>query len=766
MKNISLCGRNLTILSLSVSVFAHGAVPIISAFTPVSATNGTPITIVGKDFNATAASNIVYFGAVRAIVSAGSTTNLTVKVPVGATFSPISVTAGGLTAWSKMPFLPRFAGAGSGINATNFGPRQDLPTLNGPNQVVIADIDGDGKPDLIVVNNYNNAISIYRNISTNGTLGITSFAPAVVLPTTSGNYSPFGIAVADLDGDGKLDIVVSEYGDDLVSVFKNNCTPGNLTSNLFGPRLDFPTGSQPQRMAAADLDGDGKPDLIVANAGDGTISILQNTSAGGSINFAPKVDITTGGGCDGVAVGDLNSDGKPDIVAINSDGTLSVLQNIMSTPGIISTSSFAPQISLPIPSGGEGLAIVDIDGDGRPDLALSTYLPQTFSIIQNLFNGGNLTANSFAQRIDYSLDGRGHTISVGDLDGDGKPDLVVDTELNSTISIFHNESSPGNLTGSSMSGPIELATGWNAWGSAIGDLVGDGRPDIVFANTYDDNVSIYQNLAPFGMAAPFIDTQPSSLVAIEGGSAIFSVVAGGSGPFSYQWKFNQANIAAATNATLFLNDIHPYQAGNYSVAVANAYGKTISSNAVLTVVTQTELVYNYFGAEKITTAGSETTCNYSGQMFLIPDDTNGAFVGWAKMKGKKVCWIQPFSDYLLFSIRGAGHTYTLLGKAGEKIDASGRPQIWSYLHKGQNADLHVGNGKSLSFPETFLFQSTDIHPDPDTGNTVMQEAWSTYAFGAAATQSANNSGLTLTDLINLLVASLQRQGYHSLSDIP
>jgi hypothetical protein len=753
--------RYLTILAFAFCFASRGEVPIITTFTPASGTNETAVTIFGTDFNPTAASNIVYFGAVRASVCSSSTNTLTVKVPAGSTYAPITVTAGGLTAWSKTPFMPRFVGAGAGISATNFGPRQDLPTLNGPNQSVIADLDGDGKPDLIVVDDYNNAISIYRNISTNGTLSVASFAPAVVLPTTSGNYSPFGIAVADLDGDGKLDIIVSEYGDNLVSVFKNNCTAGNITSNLFGPRLDFPTGSQPQRMGAGDLDGDGKPDLIVANAGDGTISILQNISQGGSINFAPKVDIATGGGCDGVAVGDLNNDGKPDVVAINSDGTLSVLQNMITAPGAITASSFAPQISLSIPSGGIGLAIVDIDGDGRPDLAVSSYLPQTFSIIQNLFNGGNMTANSFAQRIDYSLDGRGHTISVGDLDGDGKPDLVVDTELNSTISIFRNESRPGPLTSSSLSGPIELATGWNSWGAAIGDLVGDGRPDIVFANTYDNNISIYQNLVPFGMAAPFVSTQPSSTSAIEGGSASFSVTAGGSGPFSYQWKFNQANIAGATNVTLILNDIHPYQAGKYSVVVANAYGKTISSNAVLTVVAQTELVYDYFGTEKITTAGSETTCDYSGQMFFIPDNTNGVFVGWAKVKGKKVYWVQPFSDYLLFSIRGAGRTYTLLGKAGEKIDAASRPQIWSYLHKGQNANLHVGNGRTLSFPDIFLFQSTDIHPDPDTGIAVMQEAWSTYTFVAAATQSANNRGLTLADLVNLLVASLQKQGYHS-----
>lgn len=751
---------------------AHGGVPIISTFSPVSGTNGTIVTIVGTSFNPTvvvtnfnamSAPNIVYFGAVQANVLSGSSTTLKVRVPAGATYAPISVTAGGLTASSSQPFLPTFIGTGSGISVTNFGPRQDIPTLSGPNQTVIADIDGDGKPDLIVVDDYNHAISIYRNISTNGILTTASFAPPVVLPATSGTYSPFGIALADLTGDGKLDIVVTEYGDNLVSVYKNNCTPGNIATNLFGPRLDFPTGSGPQRMAAADLDGDGKPDLIVANTGSGTVSILQNISEGGTINFAPKVDLAAGAGCDDVAVGDLNGDGKPDIAAINTDGTLSVLQNVVAAPGTITTNSFAPQISLPISPGGVGVALVDIDGDGRLDLAVTAYLPQLFSIIQNFSDGGDLTTNSFGQRIDYPLDGRGHTISVGDLDGDGKPDLVVDTELNSTISIFHNQSTGGILTNDSLSGPIELATGWNAWGSSVGDLVGDGRPDIVFANTYDGDISIYQNLVPFGHAAPLITTQPESQVVTEGGSASFSVTVDGSGPFAYQWRFDHEKIPGATNAELTLTDIHPYQAGNYSVVVANAYGKTASSNAVLTVLAETELVYAYSGSEKTTTAGSESTYDYSGKMFFIPGNTNGVFVGWATIKGKREYWVQPFSDYLMISIPGAGHnTYTVLGKAGEGVDANGHPQIWSYLHKGRNAHLNTGNGNFISFPEIFSFQSTDIRTDPDTGNAVMQEASSTYFFAADATQSVNRNGQTLADLVNALTAWLQRQGYQSL----
>ncbi len=744
------------------ALLAHAGVPAIFSFSPASGTNGTIVNISGTNFSTTAASNIVYFGAVRATVSSASPTYLTATVPAGATYAPITVTANGLTAWANSSFLPTFVGVGSGISAVNFGPRQDLPTLNGPNQTVIADLDGDGKPDLIVLDDYNNAISIYQNIGTNGILSAGSFAPPVILPTTSGNYSPYGIAVADLTGDGKLDIIVTENGDNLISVYKNNCTPGSITTNSFAPRVDFSTGSQPQRIAVGDLDGDGKPDVVVANTGDGTISILQNNSVGGTIGFAPRVDIATGGGCDAVAVGDLNGDGKPDIVAVNTDGTLSVLQNIIQSPSAITVNSFASPVTLSIPSGGVDAAIVDIDGDGRPDLAVTTYLPQTFSVFQNLNTGGDLTTNSFGPRIDYSLDGRGHTIAAGDLSGDGKPDLVFDAELNSFIGIFDNQSTPGILTNSSLVGPVELATGWNAWGVSVGDLDGDGRPDIIFANSYDNTISIYQNQTPFGISPPYITIQPGSQTVVEGTNVTLCVTVGGTAPLGYQWKFNNANIPAATNAMLRLTDIHPYQAGNYSVVVTNVYGSVTSSNAVLTVIVQNELVYNYSGTEKITTTGNESAYTYSGDMFFVPDNTNGVFVGWAKIGGKKQYWVQPFSDYLMIPISGgAGHTYTILGKAGETIDGNGRPQIWSFLHKGRNATLIIGTRKSILFPNSFTFESTDVYPDPVTGYTVMLEGSSTYNFAPQATQSANNGGQTLADLVNASVASLNRQGYQS-----
>src|SRR5208282_2392688 len=100
-------------------------------------------------------------------------------VPVGATYAPITETVNGLTAYADTPFLPTFLSGGT-LGSSSFGPQLNLGAGNGPSREVIGDLDGDGKPDVVVANVYDGSIWIYRNISTNGTLAAASFAPPVI----------------------------------------------------------------------------------------------------------------------------------------------------------------------------------------------------------------------------------------------------------------------------------------------------------------------------------------------------------------------------------------------------------------------------------------------------------------------------------------------------------------------------------------------------------------------------------------------------------
>ena len=566
--------------------------------------------ISGLCFDPTPGNNIVYFGAVQAAVTAACATNLVVTEPVSATYAPITVTVNGLTAYANQPFIPTFFGDGSGISASSFAPQLVLPVATGPtgpNCVVIADLDGDGKPDLAVINSGNDTISIYRNISTNGSLTASSFAPPVVWPIGAG-YG-WQIVAADLTGDGKLDLVFLYIESNMVGVLKNLCVPGSVTTKSFGPLVNFSVGSNPRGLAVRDLDGDGKPEIVTASYDNNTVCVLRNIGSNGTIttnSFAAPVYFPVGPGPGSLAIADLDGDGKPDIVTVNSlpwslDGSasVSVLRNISTVENI----AFASTVNLPGVPTSCHVEIGDVDGDGKLDLVVSSGVyGQAVSVYRNVSTPGSITTNSFAIHVDFAVDGWASDVAIGDLDGDGKPDLAVATQLPDNFFIFKNVSTPGSFTTNSFAPRVDLAAGYNPNGIAIGDLDGDGQPDIVFANTYDNTISIYQNQVPFG-GPPVITSQPANQTVCVGGTASFSVTATGTPPLNYQWNFNGTNLAGATDATLTLTNVQLSQVGCYAVLVTNVYASILSSNAMLNL---------YYPFSYTTNAGAITITGYTG----------------------------------------------------------------------------------------------------------------------------------------------------------
>ncbi len=483
-------------------------VPAIANFVPTSATNGAVLTITGTNFNPLAASNIVYFGATKANVLSASSSSLTVTVPSGATFAPLTVTVGGLTAYSGKIFEPTFIGNGSNLTTSSFAPSFNLSAGNGPIATVIADFDGDGKPDLVWANYYDSTLSLQRNISTNGApLGAGSFGPRINLtfPTNGIGGGAYRMCAADLDGDGKLDLIAGELGGNRVSVFHNVATPGSLTTNSFEKPFALIGGGDCHSVAAADLDGDGRVDIVAGNYDGKSVSIFKNLGPAGGLtasSFAAPVTIASPGGPYDVALADLDGDGRLDIITSGTDiNAVSVYQN-QTTPGVITSNSFPSHFELGAGSGTQSTTVADLDGDGKLDLVVASVQGGTASVFRNVSTGGTLSTNSFAARIDFGTPGWAHVTCAGDFNGDTKPDLTVVGELPSYMAIFQNTSAPGNFTVNSFAPRVDFGSGWNAWGVAAGDLDGDGRPDVVFANQYDATIQIYQNQTPFGSASP------------------------------------------------------------------------------------------------------------------------------------------------------------------------------------------------------------------------------------------------------------------------
>ncbi len=556
------------------------SVPAITSFSPASGPVGAAVAIAGRNFGATARSNIVYFGATQATVTEASPDSLAVMVPIGATYAPISVTVGGLTAYSSTPFVPTFAGS-RGLTAESFAPRVTFPTGHDSGGMVIGDLDGDGKPDVALMNYQSSTLSVFRNTSATGRISEGLFAPRVDFPA---GPNPAAVALGDLDGDGRLDIVVAnDYGAN-ISVYRNTSAPGSFHSRSLAPRVNFAAGTHPVSVAIADFDGDGRADIAVVNAvhGPSTVGIYRNTGGPGGItasSFAPPVEFAAGDYAFKVAVGDLDGDGRPDLAVANIEtANVSVLRNTSGAGGSPPV-SFAPKMDLPTGGRMFDVKIGDLDGDGRGDIAATG--DYALSVFHNVSASASATDRSlaFAPRLSWSTGGTAYEIALGDLDGDTKPDLALTVLNQAGVSVFRNNSSPGTFSPRSLGPKTDFAGAGNS--VAIGDLDGDGRPELLTCLSF--TLSVYRNVAP-APQPPHITGQPESIAVVLGGTANFTVAAAGDPPLSFQWRHNGAAIDGATSPTLNLRNAQPSHAGDYAVEVSNSLGTAISTSAVLTVL--------------------------------------------------------------------------------------------------------------------------------------------------------------------------------------
>jgi hypothetical protein len=482
--------------SNTVSVLRNSDLPpVITSFSPTSAKPGDAVTFTGTNFNATPGNNIVFFGATRATVTAASAMSVTVTVPSGATYAPITLLNTGisLAASSVRNFTPTYSPAKTAITATDFQAKVDFTAGTQPRSVAVGDLDGDGKPELVVANGGLNTVSVYRNTSSSGSIGAGSFAAKVDFTTGSG---PISVALGDLDGDGKPELAVANYSSNSVSVIRNLSSSGSIVVGSFAAKVDFVTGAGPISVALGDLDGDGKPDLVVANESSYRVSIFRNTATSGSIgsgSFAAKVDFTPGSNPYSVAIGDLDGDGKLDLVVANfNSNSVSVFRNI-ATSGSINTGSFAAKVDFATGSNPNSVALGDLDGDGKSELAVVNGGSNTVSVFRNIATSGSINTGSFIAKVDFTTGTSPVSVAMGDLDGDGKPELAVANVNSNTVSVYRNTATSGSIVLGSFAAKVDLATGSFPWSIALGDLDGDGKPELALANSASNTVSVLRN---------------------------------------------------------------------------------------------------------------------------------------------------------------------------------------------------------------------------------------------------------------------------------
>ena len=324
-----------------------------------------------------------------------------------------------------------------------------------PEDVSIADLNGDGRPDVITANYSGTSVSVILGE------GGGRFAAPVDYPVAS---SPGKVVVGDFDGVSGPDLATAHEYADVVSVLLNQ---GDGT---FAARVEYATGDAPVDLAAGDLTGDGRADLAVTNEDDGTVSVLLNQGDG---SFAAKVDYVAGVLPSSVAIGDLDDDGWADLAVTNrSESSNSVGVYLNQGNG-----SFAAQVEYTVSSRPSLVEIGDVSGDGAPDLVVSIYNDRVY-LLENQGDG------SF-ENVDSSTVETPKDLVLADVNRDGWLDvLTTDTD---TVYVLVNERDGGL--------PDEIAVRVDgADGLAVADVTGDGWVDLITVDTGDDILNVTRGL--------------------------------------------------------------------------------------------------------------------------------------------------------------------------------------------------------------------------------------------------------------------------------
>ncbi len=338
--------------------------------------------------------------------------------------------------------------------------RADFPSGNRPTGIVFGDFNGDGRWDLVVASQGDNAVAVFLGQS-NGTLGPNSdFATGT---------SPSAVAVGDFNSDGKLDVAaVGSCGPTcgFVSILRGN---GDGT---FEAHVDYATGIAPLGLVVGDFNRDGVPDLAVVDSCGPTCGFVSILLGKGDGSFLAKTDYSVGQSPSAVATQDFNGDGKLDLVVTNSSDSVSVLLGI-------GDGTFRAHVDFGSNSAPGGVAAGDFNGDQVPDLVLThSGAPWNVTIMKGNGDGTFQPEQQLATNLATGQ------VAVVDLNGDGKLDLVLTVVSQGGVGVFLGR---GDGT---FQPEVNYTTGVYPLAFTAQDMNGDGNLDLVVADQESNYVSV------------------------------------------------------------------------------------------------------------------------------------------------------------------------------------------------------------------------------------------------------------------------------------
>ncbi|MFZ9822510.1 MAG: tandem-95 repeat protein [Gemmataceae bacterium] len=375
------------------------------------------------------------------------------------------------------------------IPPLNFKPQTSFATWNKGGKVITADVNNDGKQDIVVQNiGYAepNSGPRYDYVSVFLGKGDGGFNSRIDTPT--GSYSNW-LGSGDFNGDGKVDFVTPNYCGESITILLGR---GDGSFN----RQDISNAggtTSPSFVTTGDVNGDGKIDILTTNQNSSNVSVFLGRGDG---SFQAPNLLSTSAIPNRIVLGDFNSDGKMDLVVHTSPGSVPTNTLFLGT----GTGSFTANSNIAI--AGE-LAVGDFNSDGKQDLAGTDG-----NSVKVLLGNGDAT---FKSALAFSANGVGASIIATDINGDGALDLQLTQFNNNTVAVLM-----GNGDGAFKS-PVTFGVGSGPFTVASADFNNDGKRDLVVSNFNSNNVSVLlntENNAP---------TLSPSLIVVQPASASISV---------------------------------------------------------------------------------------------------------------------------------------------------------------------------------------------------------------------------------------------------
>jgi len=543
---------------------------------------------------------------------------------------------------STVSYTVTFSESVTGVDPTDFSLAltgtvgttltQVQPISSSVYKVIVAGITGNGTLGLNLLDNYT-----VRDLANNPLRQASAPSTFQAKQDFVTGALPYSVTVADVNLDKIPDLVTA------------NCVLLGIGNGTFLPKQDFATSGS-HSSPVADVNGDGKPDLVGIHYNFGNARVLLGVGDG---TFLPQPEFfATDGGAASVKLVDVNGDGKPDLVSANYfTSNVSVLLGI-------GNGTFQAKRDFATGSGFRStrwVEVADVNRDGIPDLITANYDVNTASVLLGVGDG------TFLPKQDFAVGSGARSVEVADVNGDGKPDLVTANRYGNTASVLLGI---GNGT---FQAKQDFATGTSPWSVAVADMNGDGIQDLLTANRDDNTVSVLLGIGN----GTFLPKQDFAAGSVTRSVAVADLNGDG------KLDFVTANQSASTASVLLGNGNGNFTGQIYTILPASVVARN--------------LFYNQSAFD-----GSSAAINGSDDTAIATDKTAYLPMGSLATFASVSSYSRGINGIMVDLVGGGAHVSITANDFVFKVGNNNTPGTWASVTAAATVSVRTGAGVSGS----------------------------------------------------------------------